>query len=119
MPNESPGRDPKEIWQNQPTEKPTMTLKLIRQRARELHAKTRSKLLGTLAGPLFVLLFSVFEINGFPLLKPVSWSDSVTSYAEFWCGPSDQCYWQSAHSFWCWRRLGVEAAESSRMPSLF
>jgi hypothetical protein len=71
MPNESPGRDPKGIWQNQPTEKPTMTLKLIRQRARELHAKTRSKLLGTLAGPLFVLLFSVFEINGFPLLKPV------------------------------------------------
>ena len=36
--------DPKAVWQNQPTETSTMTLKLIRQRARHLHARTRLEL---------------------------------------------------------------------------
>ena len=54
MPDDLTGNGPKTIWLNQPTETPTMTLKLIQQRSRDLRAKTRRKLLGTLAGPLAV-----------------------------------------------------------------
>ena len=63
MPNDLPNGDPKNLWQNQPTERPSMTLKLIQSRARQLHAKTCKKLIGTLAGPLVVLLFCAFWIR--------------------------------------------------------
>lgn len=63
MPNDLPNGDPKELWQNQPTERPSMTLKLIQSRARELHAKTRRKLLGTLGTPLIVFFFSALELR--------------------------------------------------------
>jgi hypothetical protein len=63
VPNDLPNGDPKNLWQDQPTERPSMTLKLIQSRARQLHAKTRRKLLGTLASPLIVLLFCAFEIR--------------------------------------------------------
>ncbi|MBZ5619383.1 MAG: hypothetical protein LAQ69_11775 [Acidobacteriia bacterium] len=48
-----------------------MTLKLIQQRSRELRAKTRRKLLGTLAGPLAAGLFYAFGMKEFAPLRPV------------------------------------------------
>jgi hypothetical protein len=49
------GKDPKTIWQNQPIEASTMTLEEMRQKARELHSKTRRELLGSIAVPLIVI----------------------------------------------------------------
>jgi hypothetical protein len=63
--------DPKTIWQNQSIEASTMTLEKIRQKARELHAKTRRELLGTLTGPLIVAFCYVFCIKEFPPLQKV------------------------------------------------
>lgn len=40
--------DPIRLWQNQPQEESKMTLKLIRQRAQDLDARTRRELLGNL-----------------------------------------------------------------------
>ncbi|MGI8744197.1 MAG: hypothetical protein ACR2NN_16810 [Bryobacteraceae bacterium] len=65
------GDDLRTIWQNQPTEASTMTLEKIRQKARELHAKTRRELLGTLTVPLVVALFYAFGIKQFPPLQQV------------------------------------------------
>ena len=69
MRNELPGEVPKAIWLNQPTEARTMTSKLIQQRSRVLRAKTRRKLLGTLAGPLAVALFYAFGMKEFAPLR--------------------------------------------------
>jgi hypothetical protein len=55
----------KTLWQNQPTEKPTMSMILIRQKARDLHAKTRRHLLGSLAAPAVVVFLYVFCMNQF------------------------------------------------------
>src|SRR5690348_945223 len=65
------GDGPKNIWLNQPTETSTMTLKLIQQRSRDLRAKTRRKLLGTLAGPLAAGLFYAFGMKEFAQLREV------------------------------------------------
>lgn len=46
-----------------------MTLEEIRQKARELHAKTRRKLLGTLAGPLVAAFLYAFSLKEFPALR--------------------------------------------------
>ncbi len=43
-----------------------MTLKLLEWRARELRARTRKKLLGTLVSPLAVAFLYAFSTNGFP-----------------------------------------------------
>jgi hypothetical protein len=51
------GDDPKTIWQNQPIEASAMTLEKIRQKARELHAKTRRELFGSIATPVIVIGF--------------------------------------------------------------
>lgn len=69
MHNELPSEDFKAIWQSQPTGTFTITLKLIRSKARDLQAKTRRQLLGTLAGPLAAALFYAFGIREFPLLR--------------------------------------------------
>lgn len=61
--------DPKTIWQSQPTEASTMSLVLIRQKARELRAKARRQLLGTLVVPVVVALFYAFCIQQFPQLR--------------------------------------------------
>jgi hypothetical protein len=53
----------KTLWQNQPTEKPTMNMILIRQKARDLHAKTRRHLLGSLGAPAVVAFLYVFCMN--------------------------------------------------------
>jgi hypothetical protein len=68
MHEDLPGGDAKNIWQNQPTETSTMNVKLIRSKARELQAKTRRQLLGTLTGPLAVACFYAFGVRAFPLL---------------------------------------------------
>ena len=46
-----------------------MTLKLIQQRSRDLRAKTRKKLLGTLAGPIVAGLFYAFGMIEFAPLR--------------------------------------------------
>jgi hypothetical protein len=71
MRDDLPGDGPKNIWLNQRTEAPTMTLKLIQQRSRDLRAKTRRKLLGTLAGPLAASLFCGFGMKEFAPLRQV------------------------------------------------
>lgn len=71
MRNDLPGDGPKTIWLNQPRETRTMTLKLIQQRSRDLRAKTRRKLLGTLAGPLAVSLFYAIGLKQFAALRQV------------------------------------------------
>jgi hypothetical protein len=68
MAEEQPRNDIKSIWQNQPMGASTMTIKLIRAKARDLQAKTRRQLLGTLAGPLVAGFFYGFGITQFPSL---------------------------------------------------
>jgi hypothetical protein len=58
--------DPKQVWQSQTPETNAMTLKLIEWKARELRAKTRRKLLGTLTGPLIVGFLYAFARKEFP-----------------------------------------------------
>jgi hypothetical protein len=60
MQNDTPGNDPRKIWQNQPTEPSAMTLLLIRKKTRELHAKTRGELLRSIAAPLIVIAVGGF-----------------------------------------------------------
>ena len=69
MPDESFGSDLKTVWQNQPGGTSTMTLKLVRSRARELRAKTRRQLLGTAAGPLAAAFFYGFGVRAFAPLQ--------------------------------------------------
>lgn len=71
MRGDFPGDGPKNIWLNQSTEIPTMTLKLIQQRSRDLRARTRRKLLGTLAGPLAAGLFYALGMKEFAELRQV------------------------------------------------
>jgi hypothetical protein len=71
MRSDLPEDGPKNIWLNQPTETRTMTLKLIQQRLRDLRAKTRMKLFGTLAGPLAVGFFYAFALKQFVPLPQV------------------------------------------------
>ena len=71
MPDDSRGDDLKAIWRNQPMETPAMTVKLIRSKARDLQAKTRRKLLGTLAGPVVAASFYAIGVRLFPGLEPV------------------------------------------------
>jgi hypothetical protein len=60
MQNNSSNSDPREIWQNQPTEPSMMTLEEIRRRAQKLHGKTRRVLLGWIAVSLLIVGISVF-----------------------------------------------------------
>jgi hypothetical protein len=71
MPGDFPGDNLKTIWQHQPVEVSTMTLEKIRKKGRELQARTRRQLLGTLAGPLFAVFCYGFGIKQFPSLQRV------------------------------------------------
>ncbi len=71
MRDDLPGDGPMNIWLNQPTEKPTMTLKLIQQRSRDLRTRTRKKMLGTLAGPLVAGFLYAFGMKEFVSLRQV------------------------------------------------
>src|SRR6185437_3887241 len=61
--------DPKTVWQKQPTEISRMSLILIRQKARKLHAMTRRQRLGSLTAPVVVVFFYVFSIEQFSHLQ--------------------------------------------------
>jgi hypothetical protein len=65
--------DPRKIWQGQPREISTVTLKMIRMKVQDLHAKTRRNMLGIWAGPFAVGGLSAYGIklvHGlFPLLE--------------------------------------------------
>jgi hypothetical protein len=82
MPNNFPGDNLKSIWQHQPIEASTMTLEKVSKRARELHARTRRQLLGTLAGPLTTAFCYAFGIKEFPPLRPVL--QSLFAFALAW-----------------------------------
>ena len=71
MQDDSPENDPRRIWKNQPTEPSVITVEKIRLKARELHAKTRRQMLGTLAGPLVAGFFYAFGLREFPALRQV------------------------------------------------
>jgi hypothetical protein len=69
MQNDLPENGVRAIWLNQPTETPTMTSKLIEQRSRDLRAKTRRKLIGTVAGPLAAGFFYAYSMKEFAGLR--------------------------------------------------
>jgi MFS family permease len=71
MRNDSPDSGVKRIWLNQPTGRPTMISRLIDQRSRELRARTRRKLIGTVAGPLAAGIFYAYCMKEFPGLRQV------------------------------------------------
>jgi hypothetical protein len=71
MRDDLPGDSPENIWLNQRTNVPAMTLKLIQQRSRDLRDKTRRKLLGTLAGPLAAGFFYAFGVKEFATVRQV------------------------------------------------
>lgn len=71
MCDELPRDELKAIWQSQPPGTSTMTMKLIRSKARDLQAKTRRQLLGTVAAPLAAAFLYAFGIRGFPALEHV------------------------------------------------
>lgn len=71
MAKDLPGDDPKTVWQSQPTDISTMTLTLVRWKARELQSKTRRKLGGLAAGPLAAAFLYGFGIREFPSLGHV------------------------------------------------
>ncbi len=63
-----------------------MNLILIRQKARELHAKTRRTLLGTLVAPLVVAFFYAFFIRQFPQLQQLLHLLFAFALAWSWAG---------------------------------
>jgi hypothetical protein len=73
MENDSSQNDPRKIWQNQPKEISTVTLKMIRMKVQDLHTKTRRALWGIWAGPITVGFFSAYGIKlvhgVFPVLE--------------------------------------------------
>src|SRR5271165_893453 len=71
MRNDSPESGVRTIWLNQPTEAPTVISKLIEQRSRKLRARTRRKLVGTVAGPLAAGIFYAYSMKEFPGLRQV------------------------------------------------
>lgn len=71
MRDDLPGDGPNNIWLNQPTEKPTMTLRIIHRRSRDLRTRTRKKVLGTLAAPLFAGFLYAFGMKEFAALRQV------------------------------------------------
>src|SRR5580658_4366462 len=63
MRDDFPESDPRKIWQDQPKEISTVTLKMIHMKVRDLHTKTRRNLWGIWAGPLAVGGLSAFGMK--------------------------------------------------------
>jgi MFS family permease len=63
--------DPKAIWQEQQTETSTMSLILIRQKARQLRSRKRRQALGTVVAPIVVAFFYGVCIKQFPHIHPL------------------------------------------------
>ena len=76
MPDDVPENYAREIWLNQPTEPSEMTLGklLLRQKARELHAKTCQELFKNIGRAFVVLAMSAFGIT---------WTDDPAARAAF------------------------------------
>ena len=66
-----PENDPRGIWQDQPKEPSTVTLKMIRMKVQDLRTKTRRNLWGSWAGPLAVGGLSAYGIKLVHGLFPV------------------------------------------------
>jgi hypothetical protein len=81
MSDDRPENDPRRIWQNQPTEPSVMTAEKIRQKVRELRARTQRQLLGNLAVLLFVVAIYSLGTTRFPPLKPLFAAPIVWSLA--------------------------------------
>jgi hypothetical protein len=60
-----PENDLKKIWQSQPVEPSVMTTLLLRRRVRELHAKTRKQLVGSLVMPIVIVGLYIYAIKQF------------------------------------------------------
>lgn len=71
MQNDSPENGVRNIWLNQPTETPAIISKLVEQRTRELRARTRRKLVGTVAAPLATGIFYAYSMKEFPAVREV------------------------------------------------
>lgn len=69
MRNDQHGDDPRKLWLNQPTETQQMTLQALHQKSRDLQRRTRKKLLGSIVGPLGVLLFYAYSMKEFAPLR--------------------------------------------------
>ena len=73
MADNFPENDPRKIWQDQPKEPSTVTLKMIRMKVQDLQKKTRRQLWGSWAGPLAVGGLSAYGIRlvhgVFPVLE--------------------------------------------------
>ncbi|MCU1324943.1 MAG: hypothetical protein JWN34_313 [Bryobacterales bacterium] len=71
MRDERPGDGARTMWLSQPTGISKMTSKLIERRSRELRAKTRRKLIGTVAGPFAASMFYAYGMKEFYALRQV------------------------------------------------
>ena len=71
MQDNFPENDPRKIWQDQPKEPSTVTLKMIRMKVQDLRTKTRRNLWGSWAGPLAVGGLSAYGIKLVHGLFPV------------------------------------------------
>ncbi len=60
-----PENDPKKIWQSQPVEPSVMTIHLLRRRVRQLHARTRKQLVGSLVMPIVIIASYIYAIRQF------------------------------------------------------
>ena len=63
MRDDFPENDPRKIWQGQPKEISTVTLKMIRMKVQDLQTKTRRNWWGIWAGPLAVGGLSAYGIK--------------------------------------------------------
>jgi hypothetical protein len=80
MRDEPSGNDPKIIWQEQPTELSTMTLKLIHRKARDLHERTRRELLRNVAG--LIVVIAICGVGIARAHSPAQWA--VFALAVVW-----------------------------------
>jgi fatty-acid desaturase len=74
--------DPKTIWQSQGTEISKMSSVLLRQKARELQARRRRQVFGTVVVPVVVAFFYAFCVEEFPHLQPIL--HSLFVFALIW-----------------------------------
>jgi hypothetical protein len=71
MRNDFHDNDPRTIWQNQSTEVSRVSLVLIRQKTRQLHARRFRQLADSLVTPLVIVVFYVFCVREFAHLRQV------------------------------------------------
>jgi hypothetical protein len=74
MPDEFPHEDPKQIWQNQPTEAMQMSLEEIRRKAHQFHNKARLKALtGIVIGIALCGVFAGTSAKAQYMLLRIGW----------------------------------------------